>query len=174
MKIRDLRREAVLARIADHLIAEGLAAGSLRQIARAAGTSDRMLLYYFCDKDELMTEALSAVAARLAAMLESASAPERVDYAILLAQLRTAIATDVLRPFMRLWLELCARAAGGEEPYRRIGAAIADGFIDWAEKRLAGPAHNRRAQAALLIATIDGLALLDAVGRGQVADPAIG
>ncbi|HEV2567480.1 TetR family transcriptional regulator [Sphingomonas sp.] len=174
MKIRDQRRDEVLARVVNHLIVEGLAAGSLRQIARATGTSDRMLLYYFRDKDELMTEALSAIAARLAAMLEAASSSERTDFATLLHQLRGVMRSDAFRPFMRLWLELCARAVGCEEPYRAIGAAIADGFIDWAEQRLAGAPQERRAQAALLVATIDGLALLDAVGRGDIADPAIG
>ena len=54
MNIRNDRREAAIERMADHVLSEGLAAGTLRPLAAAAGTSDRMLLYYFADKDELL------------------------------------------------------------------------------------------------------------------------
>ncbi|NNM75990.1 hypothetical protein HJG53_03590 [Sphingomonas sp. ID1715] len=92
----------------------------------------------------------------------------------MLAQLRAAMRGDQLRPYMRLWLEICAQAAGGEELYRQIGSAIADGFIAWAKQRLlVDQGSNACAQAALLVATIDGLALLDTVSRGEIADPAI-
>ncbi|MFN9375915.1 MAG: hypothetical protein ACK564_02585 [Novosphingobium sp.] len=44
MSIRDAQREAVIERLAGHLLAHGLARTSLRQLAQAAGVSDRMLL----------------------------------------------------------------------------------------------------------------------------------
>ena len=57
----DTRRAAILERIADHILANGLSASSLRPLAKAAGTSDRMLLYYFADKAEIITAALGVV-----------------------------------------------------------------------------------------------------------------
>ena len=62
MSIRDARREVVIERLAAHLLEHGLSRTSLRQLASAAGESDRMLLYYFADKAEL----LGAVVTRLA------------------------------------------------------------------------------------------------------------
>ena len=72
VKIRNERREAAIERMADHLLLEGMSAASLRPLAAAAGTSDRMLLYYFADKDELVAATLDRVAARLTAMLDAA------------------------------------------------------------------------------------------------------
>jgi AcrR family transcriptional regulator len=50
----DDRLSLLLDRLADYVLAHGLTASSLRPLARAAGTSDRMLLYYFADKDAVM------------------------------------------------------------------------------------------------------------------------
>ncbi len=63
--IHDSRRAALLDMIADHLLAAGLGKSSLRLLAAACRTSDRMLLYYFADKDSLMVAALQAISLRL-------------------------------------------------------------------------------------------------------------
>ena len=52
MNIRDTQRAAVTERLSSHILAHGLARSSLRELAAAAGVSDRMLLYYFDDKSE--------------------------------------------------------------------------------------------------------------------------
>jgi AcrR family transcriptional regulator len=171
---RDTRREAVLEPIADHLLAHGIGGASLRAMAAAAGTSDRMLLYYFADKDELLAASLAHVAARLAALLEVAvpAAPPR-PFATLLAEVWAAIRTPQLQAFMHLWLEVAARAGRGEEPYRAIAPRIAEGFTGWAATRLdLGEGGDRLAEAALLSATVDGLSLFAAVGQGGAADRA--
>ena len=45
------KRAALIDKLADHVLADGLLHASLRPLAKAVGTSDRMLLYYFKDKD---------------------------------------------------------------------------------------------------------------------------
>lgn len=176
---REARRDEVLERLADHLLAEGLAGASLRPLAAAAGTSDRMLLYYFTDKDELLAQALGRVAERLAHLLDAdLAAPPgapALPYPELLAQVWTAVRGAALRPYMRLWLDLAARAARGDEPYRAIAGGIADGFLAWAQARLAVEREaEREPLAALLLATVDGAMLLDAAGRASLADAAVG
>ena len=174
MSIRDDRRRAALEPMTDHLLREGLAGASLRSLAAAAGTSDRMLLYYFADKDELLTATLGHVAARLARLLDTAglgAAPR--PFGVLLMDVWAAIRHPDLQPYMRLWLELAASAARGQEPHRAIAGQIADGFLVWAAERLRVEDEADRAPtAALLLATVDGLALLDFVGRGALADSA--
>jgi AcrR family transcriptional regulator len=173
MSIREERRAAALARMGEHLLREGLAGASLRALAHAAGTSDRMLLYYFADKDEILTATLEHVAAELAGLLDSAVAAPR-PYPALLAECAAAFHRPDFQPFMWLWLEIAAAAARGQEPHRAIAGRIADGFLAWGEARLeeADPAQ-RAAQAALLLATVDGLALLQAVGRAGPAAEAL-
>lgn len=58
MSVRDTRRQAALERMADHVLAAGLRGASLRPLAQVAGTSDRMLLYYFTNKGELSPRSL--------------------------------------------------------------------------------------------------------------------
>lgn len=174
MATREDRKKALLAKLADHLLAEGLAGASLRPMAAAAGTSDRMLLYYFADKDALLAATLGEVAARLAALLDAAGDGGQRRYPVLLRELWAAFRTPALRPYIQLWLEVAANAARGQELYRAVGGAIAGAFLAWAEARLLVDREADRApRAALLLATIDGLALLDAVGRHDAADAAV-
>ena len=44
-------RQALLADLAEHVLKNGLNNASLRPMAKAAGTSDRMLIYHFGSKD---------------------------------------------------------------------------------------------------------------------------
>ncbi|MEU9161393.1 TetR/AcrR family transcriptional regulator [Streptomyces sp. NPDC048424] len=53
------KREDLLRRVRDYVVRNGLADLSLRPLAKALGTSDRMLLYYFGSKDRLVAAALA-------------------------------------------------------------------------------------------------------------------
>lgn len=164
------RRQALLETLAEHLLSHGLAGASLRPMAAAAGTSDRMLLYYFADREALLAATLELVAARLAAALEGTVPPAPLPFAELLRRLRAPLRDPALGRYMHLFLDIAARAARDERPYRAIGEAIGRGFLAWAELRVAGGP----AEAALLLATLDGLTLLDNIGLGDEADSALG
>ena len=72
MVSRDEGRRLVQAALALHLLNTGLSRTSLRQLAGAAGISDRMLLYYYADKAEALAAAMAAVAAGIAEQLAAA------------------------------------------------------------------------------------------------------
>ncbi len=72
----DDKRALILDKLADHVLAHGLSASSLRPLAKAAGTSDRMLIYYFADKSALIAAVLQHIAGRMVTLMESAAAPE--------------------------------------------------------------------------------------------------
>jgi AcrR family transcriptional regulator len=165
------RRTQLIDRIADHLLEHGLSGASLRPMAAAAGTSDRMLLYYFPDREAVLTAALELVAAQMASGLEAAVPGGPLPFADLLRRLRTATRTPAFGRYMQLWLEVAARAARDEPPYRVIGETIGRGFLAWAAARLEVTHEGEKeARAALLLATLDGLALLDSVGLSIEAD----
>lgn len=171
MNVRQARRADALSRIADHMLAHGLAASSLRALAQAAGTSDRMLLYYFADKDELVVAALGAISLRLAEVLEVAAPAGKLAPDAALAAFAAIMRGPAVQPHMRVWLELVSLSARGVEPYRSVAGRIADYFVAWVAGRLDIAADAERETAAVrLVATLDGLVLLDGVGRGGIVD----
>src|ERR1700679_4323676 len=136
MNVRSDRRQAAIDRMADHILLEGLGAATLRPLAAAAGTSDRMLLYYFADKDELLTATLARIATRMVAQLDAAIPAEpRRSFPVLMEQVLVVMASESLRLFMPLWLALAAGAARGLQPHRDVAGEIADGFLAWVTVR---------------------------------------
>ncbi len=171
MGIRDEQREAVVNRLAGHLLEHGLARTSLRQLAAAAGVSDRMLLYYFADKAEVLAAVMARVAGELAMRLAVAipdGAP--LPPAELVRRAAEFTTGPEMRRFMRLWVEVVAAAARGEAPFPAIVAQVMAGFRQWVDARLDLPeGADREGAAAAIIAVIDGLALVDICSEDEIA-----
>jgi AcrR family transcriptional regulator len=175
MNIRNDRREAAIDRMADHVLREGLAGATLRPLAAAAGTTDRMLLYYFADKDELLTAVLDRIAARLLRELEDAISiePPR-PFAILLEQVWAVLGSESLKPYMNVWLDLASGAARDLQPHRNVAGAIADGYLAWVASRLEPQSDGAPPlSAALFLTAIQGMYLLTAIGRPAIAGAAM-
>jgi AcrR family transcriptional regulator len=58
------RREQLLAAATEHVLEHGLIGLTLRPLAAAIGTSDRMLVYHFGTRDHLVSEIVSATSDR--------------------------------------------------------------------------------------------------------------
>ncbi len=175
MMKREHQRERALEKITAHILHSGLDRTSLRQLAAAAGVSDRMLLYYFKDKAEIMALALDCIALKLAEQLGGALPAETplppVSFLLKAAELTRA---GPLFPYMRLGLEISAAAARGEAQYAVIANRISQGFLAWIEARLdiADPVE-RRETAALILILVDGFAVFDVSRSDSISDAAI-
>jgi AcrR family transcriptional regulator len=171
MNKSDDRRALILDRLADHILAHGLIASSLRPLAKAAGTSDRMLLYYFADKAELIGAALETIAARTVGLLMARAAPHPLPYDALLQQLGTLLDDEELWPYLRVYLEMASRSANGDPLYREIGERIGRGFYAWGMSQLESNTPEQDA-ARLLVAT-EGMIFLKAIGLGDISKAAL-
>lgn len=166
------RRTAILDRLADHVLSHGLIASSLRPLAQAAGTSDRMLLYYFADKAEIMAATLEVVATRMQTLMAARMDRQLRPYAMLLPHMAAMIGDESFWPYMRVWLEIASRAAGGDSFYRSVGEQIGRGFLAWGASQLDSPEPD--ADAANLLVAIEGMVLLKAIGLDDVWERALG
>ncbi len=168
MEKTEERRRVIVGKIADHLLECGMKGSSLRPLAAAAGISDRMLLHYFRDKEEVMTAALHLIAVRMINLLESArSAP--MPFQVLMPHLVGMRQDSHIRPYLRLWLELAALSASGEEPYRQIVRQISDHFYAWLATELQVKTEDERSKmAALAFVIIEGCVFLDAIGENPI------
>ncbi len=166
---RDSARKAELVcQLADHVLSHGLGSASLRPLAAAVGTSDRMLLYYFPDKSALIAAVLEEVAARMTMLLEMQREAVPVAASELEARLMPIVLDPAVWPFMQLWLEMAAMAARGDATCARVGGGIAEGFVAWLEAQLANPDPQERSDEALrLLMLIEGGVLLKSLGLGK-------
>jgi AcrR family transcriptional regulator len=168
-RVKD-RRTALLDKLADHVLAHGLSASSLRPLAKAAGTSDRMLLYYFPDKGALIAAVLEVVAARMVLLLDARRAAGPLPFDALRHQLLDIVFADDFWPYMRLWLEMASLAALGDPVFRMVGEQLGRGFLAWGSAQLDSANDAvREVEAARLLVAIEGTLLLRSVGLADVA-----
>jgi AcrR family transcriptional regulator len=162
------KRAELTARIADVMLAEGLAGIPLRDLAARLGTSDRMLLYYFEDKAALVRAAVTELAVRLDAVLEDHRVTGQRPPAEVMRDTAAFLALPGLRPFRAVWADILARGGRGEPPFAEIARAQIEGAIASLESQLAvdDPAERRRMAGAIL-AAIEGVWLLGMVAPGS-------
>jgi AcrR family transcriptional regulator len=169
----DEKRAAIADRLADHVLAHGLIAASLRPLAKAAGTSDRMLLYYFSDKADIVAATLARIAERMTTELATHTAPKPLPLDALVAHLSAIVLKPEFWPYMCVWLELASRAGRGDPLYGPIAAQIGDGFLGWGAMQLDAPDDATRARhAARLLVVIEGMVLVKAIGLDDALERA--
>lgn len=170
----DTRRAEIVERLTEYVLAEGLSASSLRPLAKAAGTSDRMLLYYFKDKSEIITAVLQQISARLIVLLGERAAPEPLPIDELRRQFAEILLVDELWPYMRIWLEVGSRSAMGDPFYRSVGEQIGRGFFEWGKVQLTSSSEEQRdIDAAKLLVSIEGMLFLKSIGLDDVIAKAL-
>ena len=154
------RREELAEAATDYALEHGLIGLSLRPLAEALGTSDRMLLYHFADKDDLVATILRTTSARSAQGLRELPAPRDLRSAVI--DLWRAVTTGSQERCQRLYVEAAALGLFGREPYastvRETNAAWVRAVSSHFERAGLGRAAARQA-TFLVDATFMGLQL---------------
>lgn len=159
------KRDVILERLADFILDEGVEAATLRAMAKAADQSDRMLLYYFADKEEIIGAAMALLAQQLTEILEANRVPQKMRKEPLHAHLDEVVLSDAVWPYLRLWLDLAARAARNDPHLAVVGQAIGQGFHQWIEGQLVTADPDlRRKEATHIMIGLEGIVVLRAVG----------
>jgi AcrR family transcriptional regulator len=167
---RPEQRDALLAGAVEHVLRHGVATLSLRPLAAALGTSDRMLLYWFGSRDRLLTAVLDAVGTQLQAGLRAVLPPAPVTPAVLLASVRQVLDAPEVEGHLRLYVEVSGLATRGREPFRTAVGEVARGWLAWIAQLLDVPDDEREAAAAGVLTVVDGLLLVRFVaGRDTAA-----
>ena len=169
-----LNRAILLPRLADHVLAHGLAGASLRPLAKAAGTSDRMLLYHFGSKQTLVEALLDHLAERFTQALDTAFPGAR-------AASRQACFESVIEvtsqpafaPFFTLWWDIVGGCARGDETFLAAAGRIMDELLAWVEGHLPEDDPDPRTGAKLVLTLIEGAQMLEAVGRAAIGREAV-
>ena len=169
-----MTRETLLPLLAAYALEYGIAGLSLRPLAKAAGTSDRMLLYHFGSKEKLLVELLQYIAAGFEAALDGVLPTGRMaSRAACLEAVASATRGPAFGPYLVLWWQIVAGAAQGDVACKAAAGAIMDRLFDWLKELLPidDPAPHEAARHILTL--IEGAQMLDAIGRPQFADAAL-
>ncbi len=169
---RPEQRETFLIDAVDYVLRHGAGAMSLRPLAAALGTSDRMLLYYFDSRERLLGAILDRVGDGLIAALSDAVPAGRHEPEVLLRSVWSIAREPAGEPALRLYVEIMGQAAARVAPFPAVAHRVAGRWLDWVQDRLDLPDDERGDAAAALLATLDGLVLLRLAVGSEVADRA--
>ena len=145
------RREELAEAATDYALEHGLIGLSLRPLAEALGTSDRMLLYHFRDKDDLVATILRTSTARSMESIRALPAPSDLREAVRI--LWREVSTGRQQRCQRLYVEAAALRLFGQEPYAAEVRAANTGWMTVLAGHFARTGLDRSAakQAAALV-----------------------
>lgn len=153
-------------------LADGLSRLTFGRVARRLGISDRVVVYYFPTKDDLVGQVLVAMGLELQQTLAPAFTSPARDYVEILRLAWPLLAQPEADPMFALYFEANGLAASGREPYRSLIPQLVEGWIAWVAELIQGATEQRRTEAETVIAVIDGLLLLRLLGGAAAADRA--
>ena len=165
-------KDEILAGALATAFADGLSQLTFGRIAKRLGISDRIVVYYFPSKNDLVGEVLAAIGTELQATLAPAFASPLADHRELVRTVWPVLASADADPVFALFFEAMGLAATGREPYRSIVPQLVDAWIEWAAQHISGAAAHRRGEAEAAVAVLDGLLLLRQLAGADAADRA--
>ena len=110
------RRDVLLAAATDYALSAGLVGLSLRPVAAAIGTSDRMLIYHFGTRDALVSAITTESCRRAVAAVDALAGAKTVRAGV--KDLWAAYQSPSLAPLLTLYCQAAATGLIGREPYR--------------------------------------------------------
>lgn len=166
------QRESLLQGAASYVLEHGFAGLSLRPLAKALGTSDRMLMYHFGSKEALVRAVMERLSADFAGQLGGMiSGRVAVDEA---ARALWGIFTSATAaPYLKAYVELFALSLHEPALYGEAVRTLTEAWVSLLAGAL-GSGAEARVQATLILGVLDGLFILrQATGDAGTADAAL-
>jgi len=116
------RRDELLDRVTGYVLERGLIGLTLRPVAAAIGTSDRMLIYHFGSRDALVSADVARSTERAIIEVEALPAAPTVRSAV--NRLWEAYRTEPLNSCLDVYCQAAATGLIGQEPYRSDARAM--------------------------------------------------
>ena len=165
-------REQILAGALEAAIDDGLSQLTFGRLARRLGISDRIVVYYFPTKDDLVTAVVVTMGVQLQQVLAKAFTSRAADHVQLARAAWPILARPEIDPVFRLFFEANGLAVAGREPFQALTVALTESWIVWLTEFIDGSPDHRRAEAEAALVVIDGLILLRLLAGPAAADRA--
>lgn len=168
-------RDEILGAAVDVALQGGVGSVSFARVASQLGISDRMVVYYFPTKADLVSAIAVQLGARLQVLLERAFGPEPLQVDELQRRAWPVLASSGADGVFRCFFEMIGLSASGTAPFDQLAPALLQGWVDWLATRIAGGSEAERRRRALgVVAQMDGLLLVRTVLGPRSANLAAG
>ncbi len=158
----------------DTLLKEGLAATTLRRVAKNAGYTTGALVHYFADKDELIRHAMEENGKRVRERMEQVAKQKQGRDALRGLALEALPVDGATSMGFRLWLALWYHSEASEDMraeerrrYKEWHARIKAAFQQSVELGELSKSTDVTEEARIYVAMLDGLGIQALMARGQ-------
>lgn len=162
-------KEEILAGALASSLDDGLSQLTFGRLAKRLGISDRVVVYYFPTKADLISEVILALGAQLQETLATAFTRQATDHLELAKIAWPALDNAQANAVFALFFEANGLAAAGREPYVSLVGTLIEMFIAWAAEFVDAPSDAARSEAEAAIAVLDGLLLLRLLAGPEAA-----
>jgi len=162
------RRQELIVAALEYVLAHGLVDLSLRPLAASLGTSDRMIIYHFGTKAQLIADVLDLANRRLAESVTSLDQPAQSVRQVI-ERAWPLMASPQAEPATRLYVELCALSVRAPELWRDAHHRLREPWLRLLYDAFTGlgvPAARAATLARLVLDAMDGM-LLDRLVTGD-------
>lgn len=169
-----LSQSVLLPKLAQHVLNHGLGAASLRPLAKAAQTSDRMLIYHFGSKEQLVVALLDYLAEDYAKLLDATFQSEvATTRAECIARVLEITEEPEAQRYNTMWWEIVAGSARDLPGYRSAAARVMQRMLEWLEANMPVDDPDPAGGARYLLTMIEGALMLRAASQRDIADTGI-
>lgn len=127
-------RQRYLDAVVEAMVREGRTDLTLVVLAEEAGTSDRMLIYYFKTREALLTEAMDTIRVRRRKQLGAALARiTRAEPTDGIGQILRWLCSDENAAATRLWYDAAGRGVNNEDPFPGFLTGVIRDTVEEAE-----------------------------------------
>lgn len=143
--------------------------GNLGPLAKAAGTSDRMLICHFGNKERLISELLKFIADAYSQALDRAlSGTWPKSRQELLDRITSFTGGSEMEPFLALWWDIVAGSARNVPGYRHAAQSVMSHLLEWLIRQMPEGDPDPEGGAQFLLTLIEGAQMLSTAGHAKV------
>lgn len=162
-------RDEILAAAVEAVEQEGLSTLTFGRLAKRIGISDRIIVYYFPSKSDLITSTISTISAGLIDILDDAFGDEPQPPPDLVTRAWPILAASSNESVFRAFFELVGLSGARIEPYATLAPQLLNAWATWLVPHIEVPdGSSAEAEAYRIMATIDGLLII----QGQLGSAA--
>ena len=131
-------KDEILRGALDAAFDDGLSQLTFGRLAKRLGISDRVIVYYFPTKADLVGDVIVALGLELQSTLADAFSTPVADHLELMAAAWPVLTRPDTDRVFALFFEANGLASIGRDPYRTLVPALVDAWVAWAADHIVG------------------------------------